>query len=90
MPDIEANRDAYDICGWALEPGDTVAFNFRTLHAAAANFSTTRRRVVSVRWVGDDARFARRPGRTSPPFPDLDYEDGAPFQGPDFPVLHPA
>jgi hypothetical protein len=46
--------------------------------------------VISLRWVGDDARFARRPGRSSPPFPDLEYEDGARFDAPEFPVIHPA
>jgi hypothetical protein len=46
--------------------------------------------VISVRWVGDDARFAKRLGRTSPPFPDLDYQDGALFDALEFPVLYPA
>ncbi|SVC23360.1 uncharacterized protein METZ01_LOCUS276214, partial [marine metagenome] len=66
-----------------------VAFNFRTLHGAPANNSTTRRRVTSIRWVGDDARFAKRTAKTSPDFPDLEFEDGAPFQGEEFPVIHP-
>jgi len=90
VPDVEANRDQLDIRGWAVEPGDAVVFNFRTLHGAPANASPIRRRVISVRWVGDDARFAKRLGRTSPPFPDLEYQDGAPFDAPDFPVLYPA
>jgi len=90
VPDIEGNRANYDIRGWAVEPGDAVVFDFRTLHGAPANGSAERRRVISVRWVGDDARFARRLGRTSPPFPDLEYEDGAPFDAPEFPLLHPA
>jgi ectoine hydroxylase-related dioxygenase (phytanoyl-CoA dioxygenase family) len=90
VPDIEANRAGYQIRGWAVEPGDAVVFNFRTLHGAPANTSTDRRRVISVRWVGDDARFVRRLGRTSPPFPDLEYEDGARFEAPEFPVIHPA
>jgi len=90
VPDVNAGREGFDIRGWALEPGDAVAFNFRTLHGAAANASARRRRVISFRWVGDDARFAKRPGRTSPPFPDLDYEDGAPFDAPEFPVLYRA
>ena len=34
-PDVEADRDARTILGWALEPGDAVAFNMLTLHAAA-------------------------------------------------------
>ena len=88
VPDIDANRDAFDIRGWAVEPGDAVAFNFRTLHGAPANTSAVRRRVVSIRWVGDDARFIQRPGMTSPDFPDLQYEDGAPFEGDEFPLLY--
>lgn len=90
VPDVSAGREDLDIRGWGVEPGDAVVFNFRTLHGAPANSSTSRRRVISVRWVGDDARFAVRPGRTSPPFPDLDYQDGAPFDAPEFPVLFPA
>jgi hypothetical protein len=50
--------------------------------------SSVRRRVVSIRWVGDDARFINRPGQTSPNFPGLDYEDGMPFEGEEFPVLY--
>ncbi|RMF39999.1 MAG: phytanoyl-CoA dioxygenase [Alphaproteobacteria bacterium] len=90
VPDVEALRGELDILGWAMEPGDAVAFDFRTLHGAPANASASRRRVISLRWVGDDARFVRRPGPTSPAFPDLDYEDGAPFGGADFPVLYEA
>ena len=89
-PDVNSGREEFDILGWALEPGDAAAFNFRTLHGASANASKMRRRVISVRWVGDDARFAKRLGRTSPPFPDLEYQDGAPFDAPEFPVLYPA
>ncbi|MDE0972960.1 MAG: phytanoyl-CoA dioxygenase family protein, partial [Arenicellales bacterium] len=88
MPDINADREAFDIRGWAVEPGDAIAFNFRTLHGAPANHSSVRRRVVSIRWVGDDARFVNRPGQTSPNFPGLDYEDGMPFEGEEFPVLY--
>ena len=88
VPDVDAQRDQLDIVGWAVEPGDAVAFSFRTLHGAPANASPTRRRVVSMRWVGDDAKFIERPGKTSPPFPDLDYTPGAPFEGDDFPVIY--
>lgn len=89
VPDIENNRSAFDLRSWPMAPGDAVAFNFRTLHGAPANTTTNRRRAVSFRWVGDDARFVKRPGRTSPPFPDLVFEDGAPFQGEVFPKLWP-
>lgn len=87
VPDIEAMRDELTLLSWAVEPGDAVAFDFRTLHGAPANFSASRRRVISFRWVGDGARFVRRKGPVSPPFPDLEYEDGAPFGGPEFPLI---
>lgn len=90
VPDIDANRDQYEILGWAVEPGDAVAFAFTTLHGAPANASPDRRRVISVRWVGDDARFADRLGATSPAFPDLSYSPGDPFEGEEFPVLYSA
>ena len=88
MPDIEANRYNLNIVGWEMEPGDAVAFNFKTVHGAPANASSSRRRVISLRWVGDDAVFAHRRGSTSPAFPDIIFEDGAPFGGVDFPVLY--
>ncbi len=89
VPDIDAGRNELQILGWATQPGDAVAFDFRTLHSAPANASTIRRRAIALRWVGDDAHFVARPGPTSPAFPDFEYQDGAPFGGPDFPVLYP-
>ncbi len=89
-PDIDASRDELDILGWDVEPGDAVAFSFRTLHGAPANASKTRRRVISIRWVGDDARFVERPGPTSPAFADLSYQDGDPFEAPEFPIIYRA
>ena len=89
LPDIDAHRADFGIRGWALEPGDAVAFSFRTVHGAPANVSTTTRRVFSHRWVGDDARFVRLGASGSPPFPHLTLEDGAPFDAPEFPVVWP-
>lgn len=89
VPDIEARRGDWAILGFEMQPGDAVAFDFRTLHGAPANTTTNRRRAISFRWVGDDARFAKRKGRTSPPFPGLAFEDGSPFDGPDFPIAWP-
>ena len=88
MPDIAAERDRFDIAGWAMEPGDAIAFDFRTVHGAPGNPSARMRRVFSARWVGDDAVFAQRSGRTSPPFPDLGLRDGEPLEAPVFPVIH--
>lgn len=85
VPDIDADRDAFSILGWAMQPGDAVAFNMLTLHAAAG--SETRRRAFSLRLLGDDVTWAPRPHRTSPPFDDVSLQAGAPLDHPQFPVL---
>lgn len=56
------------VVGWDVEPGDLLAFHFRTLHSAPGNDLSTPRRAVSLRWLGDDARFGERPWVTSPPY----------------------
>ncbi|GAN60650.1 phytanoyl-CoA dioxygenase [Acetobacter cibinongensis] len=89
MPDIDANRALYAIRSWDLAPGDAIAFDFRTIHGAPATTSNTkRRRVFSARWVGDNARFADRGGKGSPPFPHVSLKDGDLLDGPDFPVIY--
>ena len=85
VPDVEADRDAWPIVGWAMEPGDAVAFNMLTLHAAAG--SPTRRRAFSLRLVGDDARYVERPGRTSPPYPGHGMQAGQRLREDWFPYL---
>jgi ectoine hydroxylase-related dioxygenase (phytanoyl-CoA dioxygenase family) len=87
VPDVDGDRDAHTIVGWELEPGDAVAFNMLTLHAAAG--SRNRRRAFSVRLVGDDVRLAARPHATSPTFPELDgvLGDGDELDHPLFPRL---
>jgi len=68
VPDIDGQPDHYEVLCWPLEPGDCVVFHGMTLHGAAGNVSmTTSRRVLSTRWVGEDARFTERPWETSPP-----------------------
>jgi ectoine hydroxylase-related dioxygenase (phytanoyl-CoA dioxygenase family) len=90
MPDIDGQRERLPIRGWDMEPGDAVAFDFRTIHGAPANTSPFMRRVFSTRWVGADARFVRRGAAGSPPFPHLDLADGAPFDAPEFPLIYSA
>lgn len=90
MPDIAGARERFDIRGWEMQPGDAVAFNFRTVHGAPANHSPLPRRVFSSRWVGADAHYVKRTGPTSPPFPHLTLADGAPFDAPEFPVVYAA
>lgn len=89
LPDIEADRAAYDIRGWAVEPGDAIAFNMLTLHASAGLEPGRRRRVFSVRMIGDDITHAPRRWKTSPDFPGLvnALPAGAPMEHALFPVL---
>jgi len=89
LPDIDGNRDGFTILGWELEPGDAVFFDMLTLHAAGGVAGDRRRRVLSVRMLGDDMVHAPRPWTTSPPFDGLADElpAGAPMDHPLFPVL---
>ncbi len=71
FPDIDETRDAERILAFDLAPGDVLAFDFHTLHNAPANPGGTRRRAISFRFVGEDARYVERPHEVSPPFPQL-------------------
>lgn len=90
VPDINGNREAFNILGWALKPGDAVAFNFLTLHGAPANTSKAeQRRAFSLRLMGDNVRFARRDGiNTSPPFRGVTLNHGDVMNAPEFPLLN--
>ena len=68
IPDFDAQLSNYDVPSWELTPGDCIAFNFLTVHAAPGNCSkTTRRRAFAARFTGDDVRYVRRKGEMSPP-----------------------
>ncbi len=89
LPDIEATRAQQPILGWALQTGDVVAFHMLALHAAGGVDGGQRRRVFSLRFLGDDMRHAPRRWKTSPEFPGLADElpAGAPMDHPLFPLL---
>ncbi len=89
LPDIEADRAAHPILGWAIEPGDVVCFHMLTLHGAGGFEGPGRRRVFSVRFMGEDTRHAPRAWKASPEFPGLAdaLPAGAPMAHPLFPLL---
>jgi ectoine hydroxylase-related dioxygenase (phytanoyl-CoA dioxygenase family) len=87
LPDMNLPENQSRVIGWALEPGDCVAFHMLTLHAAPG--STTRRRVFSARYLGDDIVHAPRAWKTSPEFVGLKETLAAevPMEHPWFPVV---
>ena len=87
VPDPDAEPDKFNVLEWAMEPGDAVAFHYRTVHGARGNLSVNRRRAFSMRVVGNDARYVRRPGPTSPPFPGHGMSDGQVLREDWFPFL---
>lgn len=75
--------------GWALEPGDALAFHMLTMHGSQG--STSLRRAFSVRVLGDDIVHAPRQWRTSPQFDGVAEElaEGVAMEHELFPLLHP-
>ncbi len=85
LPEVESG--GYAILAPALEPGDAIVFNYRTVHGARGNTGSARRRAFSARFVGDDARFIQRPGRTSPPYPGIGQVTGERLREDWFPTV---
>jgi ectoine hydroxylase-related dioxygenase (phytanoyl-CoA dioxygenase family) len=89
LPDIEADRSAFDIRRFELRPGDAIFFDFLTVHGAPGFTYPGRRRVLSLRYLSAAARHAPRAWRTSPPFDGLvgELAAGAVMDHPLFPVV---
>lgn len=85
LPDVEDG--SHRILEPALEPGDAIIFNYRTVHGAGGNTGNTRRRAFSCRFLGDDAIFMERPGRTSPPYPGINQKTGERLREDWFPTI---
>lgn len=86
VPDVK--RENPKVLGWALQPGDAIAFHMLTLHGSAG--TTALRRAFSIRMIGDDVRHAPRPWRTSPQFDGLaeSLAEGAVMEHPLFPLVY--
>jgi len=67
FPDIESNRDKYEVVSWEMAPGDCVAFNGRMIHGGSGALSPNRElRVFNTQWLGDDVRVRFKPHGMDP------------------------
>ena len=99
LPDIEAERaaaagaaGAHRILSWDMAPGDCLVFHSRTLHCAPPNESSThRRRALSTRWCGGQARYAAPAGCVGVGYPNFEVPlvDGGGMTCDAFPVVWP-
>ena len=92
LPDIEADRTAWDIVSYGVTPGDIVVFHPSILHGGAATQAGKQRRTLSLRFFGDDAVYAERPSQAPAPLVEGLHDTlspGAPFRHPAFPRLRP-
>ena len=92
LPDIDAERDHYEIKSWDLEPGDLVAHHVLNVHRAPPNTADIRRRGHAIRWISGEANFDPRP-ETQPILCDAvgngpsPQTAGQPLSGETFPIL---
>jgi hypothetical protein len=61
LPDIQADRDAFDILSWDVQRGDVIVFHLGVLHGGAGTVPGIRRRTISLRFLGPDVVFDGRP-----------------------------
>ncbi|MEO1656705.1 MAG: phytanoyl-CoA dioxygenase family protein [Pseudomonadota bacterium] len=86
LPDIEANRDAYDIVRVDAQPGDVVFHHGLTVHGAGGNRSARIRRAISFRYFGPDCTYCLRPGSLPQSWVHHSLTSGASLDCPDYPV----
>ncbi len=69
VPDVAADPElSARLVSFDVVPGDLTVHHHRTLHGAPPNrHADRRRRAVSVRYVGDDARYHPKPGLLARP-----------------------
>ena len=60
LPDIQNERDQWDIVGSDLERGDVIVFHIGCLHAAGGTAPGARRRSLVLRFLGDNVLWVDR------------------------------
>lgn len=87
LPDIEAERLKYAIASFEMTPGDVLAFQAMIVHGAPGNSGLHRRRALSTRWTGDDARYCVRRGEVAIPTSDPGLKHGDRMDCERFPLV---
>ncbi len=76
-PNFSERHDdpSLEFLSWDVEPGDCICHHPLAVHGAGGNASTdVRRMALSIRYLGDDVVWDRRPHvMTLPKWPDLEY-----------------
>jgi hypothetical protein len=92
LPDIEAERDQWDIVSWPVTPGDLIVFDFATMHGGAATHPGQRRRTLTLRFFGERSVYAPKVLKSGlPNAPDMAerMRPGDPLRGDGFLKLRP-
>jgi len=90
LPDIEGERDKYDIVSFDVKPGDVIVHHVMTIHGSGGNASSDRiRRALSLRYCGDDITYCDRPGAIVQPYLLDKPSEGSPLFSLDYPLVWP-
>ena len=77
FPDIDGNRERYEVLSWDMAPGDCVIFNGRTIHGGSGNLPRHRGlSVFNTKWLGDDVRVCFREEGMDPDHSQVMTEQG--------------
>lgn len=77
FPDIEGNREDYNILSWDMEPGDVAVFNARMIHGGSGRLRADRElKVFNTQWLGDDVRVRFRETGMDPDHRDVMIQHG--------------
>jgi ectoine hydroxylase-related dioxygenase (phytanoyl-CoA dioxygenase family) len=95
-PSLESISTEHRSISWDTQPGDVIIHHPLTLHFANGNSTASqRRRAIALRYVGDDARYAKRPGnfiqhpKLRHVVDAIDLAEGDLFRGALFPRVFP-
>lgn len=87
VPDFHKDSRGNKIISFEMQPGDITIHHARTIHGADGNASATfRRRALSVRYCGSDARFKLRKGLPQKPHHPT-MREGEPMDHPGCPLV---